>query len=244
MNENMQQFDVTQIIARSPWFEGLPNEALERLVSAAKTRSYRKGSFLYNTGEKSGDIYCILTGRIRMLLSSSIGQEYAVRDLDPESWLGEQFLCGDNPTSLDAYVYQDTTVLQIPRRTVLEIAEQYPHVYRRLFEHTIKRTRGVFLLLQGMAFYPLKSRLAGWILELLEKHGQDTPQGKFLDINLSQNDLAQLSLGSRQRVNKILGEWRERGIIKLQDNGYLINDIVALQKEMEIQAPDEPESQR
>lgn len=238
MSENVQEFDVSKAISRSPWFDDLPDVAVQRLAAAARIRSHPKGSFLYNTGDKSGDIYCILSGRIRMLLSSTIGQEYAVRDLVPESWLGEQFLCGDNPTSLDAFVYEETKVLVIPRQTVLEVAEQNPCVYRKLFQHTIERTRGVFLLLHGMAFYPLKSRLAGWILELVEKQGQDVPGGRFLDINLSQNDLAQLSLGSRQRVNKILSEWRERDMIDLKGQGYLIKDIAALRAEMEIRDPD------
>ena len=238
MSANVQEFDAAKAISRSPWFNGLPDAALQQLESAARIRSYPKGSFLYNTGEKSGDVYCILSGRIRMLLSSTIGQEYAVRDLVPESWLGEQFLSSDNPTSLDAYVNEETTVLLIPRQTVLDVADKHPTVYRRLFEHTIERTRGVFVLLHGVAFYPLKSRLAGWILELLEKHGQDTEAGRFLDMNLSQNDLAQLSLGSRQRVNKILSEWRERDMIDLQGQGYLVKDVAALRRETEIRDPD------
>jgi hypothetical protein len=58
--------------------------------------------------------------------------------------------------------------------------------------------------------------VASWLIELLKKHGQEEEAGVYLDSHLSQNDLAQLSLGSRQRINKILSEWRERGIIELE----------------------------
>ena len=51
---------------------------------------------------------------------------------------------------------------------------------------------------------------------------------------LSQNDLAQLSLGSRQRINKILSEWRERGIVELEGSRYLIRDMSALVQETEL----------
>lgn len=244
MGTDASEYDIAGAIARSPWFAGLPGDALDHLTSSARVRSYPKGSFLYTTGEESGDVYCILSGRVRMLLSSTIGQEYAIRDLVPESWLGEQFLSGDNPTSLDAQIYDTTTVLVIPRAIVLDVAEQHPQIFRQLFEHTMARSRGVFVLLQGMAFYPLKARLAGWIMELVEKHGQQTDEGVFLDFTLSQNDLAQLSLGSRQRVNKILSEWRERDIIELQSAGYLVRDRTALMAEMEIRDPDEQTSQR
>ena len=86
---------------------------------------------------------------------------------------------------------------------------------------------------------PLRSRLAGRFLALVEEHGQKGDDGVTIDMQLSQSDFAQLSLGSRQRINKILSEWREDGIIELQSNQYLIRDIEALRGEMELKDPDE-----
>lgn len=238
MTTDVQDHDIVGAISRSPWFKGLPAEALQRLSESARVRSYRKSSYLYTTGELHGDVFCILSGRIRLLLTSAIGQEYAVNDIEPESWLGEQFLVGDSPTTLDAQVAEKSTVLIIPRTAVLQIADKYPQMYRMLFEHTMQRSRGVFLLLQGMAFYPLRSRLAGWLLNLIEEHGQEVDEGIRLDVNLSQHDLAQLSLGSRQRINKILGEWRDRNILELDGSHYLIRDIDALASETELKDSD------
>ena len=238
MTTDVQDHDIVEIVSRSPWFAGLPTEALQRLSDSARIRSYRKDSYLYTTGELQGDIFCILSGRIRLFLTSAIGQEYAVNDIEPEAWVGEQFLVGEAPTALDAQVAEKSTVLVIPRNAVLQVAEQYPLMYRMLFEHSMERSRGVFMLLQGMAFYPLRSRLAGWLLSLIEEHGEQADEGIYLDVNLSQNDLAQLSLGSRQRINKILSEWREREIIELEGSRYLIRDMEALKAEMELKDND------
>jgi CRP-like cAMP-binding protein len=112
--------------------------------------------------------------------------------------------------------------------------EEYPVIYKRLFTDYMTRLAGVMLLLQGMAFYPLRSRLAGWFLELIELHGEKSDDGIYLDMHLSQNDFAQLSLGSRQRINKILSEWRERGIMELKGSRYLIRDMEALQHETDL----------
>ena len=89
-----------------------------------------------------------------------------------------------------------------------------------------------------MAFYPLKARLAGWLLNLAKQYGVQSIQGTYIDIHLSQKDLAQLSRGSRQRVNKILSEWRERKIIEIQNNRYVILDLPILTSEMELKNPD------
>jgi CRP-like cAMP-binding protein len=239
MNADVRDFDIVAIISRSPWFEGLPHEAHTRLADAARIRSYRKNSYLYTVGETSSDVYCILAGRVRrMLLSSAIGQEYAINDLEPEEWLGEQFLAAELPTMLDARIVENTTVLAIPRASVLAVADQYPTTYKNILIHNNVRARGMTLLLLGMAFYPLRSRLAGWFLALIEEHGEEADEGIYLDVHLSQNDFAQFSLGSRQRINKILGEWRAQGIIELESNRYLIRDTAALHAETELKDHD------
>jgi len=90
-----------------------------------------------------------------------------------------------------------------------------------------------------MAFYPLRSRLAGRLLALIEEHGQQGAEGVLIDINMSQTDFAQLSLGSRQRINKILSEWRESGIIEVRTNHYVIRDLDALRAELELKDDDD-----
>jgi CRP/FNR family cyclic AMP-dependent transcriptional regulator len=234
MKVNASDYDIAGIISESPWFQGLPDDALARLAEAARVRSFRKNSYLYTSGEIGSEIYCILSGRVRLLLTSAIGQEYAITDSEAGSWLGGEFLSGDNPARLDVQINETAAVLTLPRTLVLEIADQHPQVFKQLFSDYMVRLSGVMTLLQGMAFYPLRARLAGWLIELLEQHGQKEEAGIYLDTRLSQNDLAQLSLGSRQRINKILGEWRERGIIELEGGQYLVRDMSALVNEREL----------
>ncbi len=239
MKVNARDYDIAGIISQSPWFQELPEKALTRLTEAAKVRTFRKNSYLYTSGEKGSEIFCILAGRVRLLLTSAIGQEYAVTDYDAGTWLGGEFLSGDNPARLDAQINETTTILTLPRTLVMEIANQHSEVFKSLFSDYMVRFAGVMTLLQGMAFYPLRARLAGWLIELIEKQGQEKDEGIYLDAHLSQNDLAQLSLGSRQRINKILGEWREQGIIELEGSRYLVRDMSALVRETELRDHDD-----
>lgn len=238
MISQKETFDVVEVIARSPWFKAMPSEAHQELAAASRVREFARNSYLFTTGEVSNDVYCVLSGRIRLSISSALGQEFAITDLGPDSWLGEQILAGDLPRVLDAQIAEKAAVLLIARQPLQSIGERFPQMYRDMFIQHIHRSRGVYVLLSGMAFYPLKSRLAGRLLELAEKHGQPGDGGIYLNLNISQNDFARLSLGSRQRVNKILGEWRDRGIVVVENNNYLIKDLAALEAETELQQED------
>ena len=172
------------------------------------------------------------------MITSPLGQEFALTDLGPDSWLDDPLIATDSPKLVDAQVHHPATVLTIPKSVDINIGEKYPELYKNLYHELLSRTRGLYVLLTGMAFYPLKARLAGWLLNLAKQYGVQSIQGTYIDIHLSQKDLAQLSRGSRQRVNKILSEWRERKIIEIQNNRYVILDLPILTSEMELKNPD------
>ncbi len=224
--------DIRASIASSPWFADLPNSAIDFLCQQSRVREYEKNSYLFATGETTTDVFCLLSGRIRLLLTSALGQEFAITTLETGAWINDAGLAGDEPRLLDAQAMQSCLVLKIPAKAVRSVGDKHPVMYRGLFNDHVQRTRGVYTLLQGMAFYPLKARLAGWLLELVNRHGRAATRGEAIDLSLSQNELAQLSLGSRQRINKILGEWRERKIIELNGTRYTILNRAALENEM------------
>lgn len=238
MHAESQDHDVVAVIARSPWFTGLPEDAHNKLAAAARIRNYQKGSYLFTAGETCTSVFCVLAGRVRVIITSVVGQEFAITDMNPEAWLGEHFIDTDFRMPLNALVHEDAEILNIPCSVLVDVGETHPQMYRMLFAETMQRSRGIYRILSGMAFYPLRSRLAGWLLQLISEHGQESEAGVTIDVNLSQNDLAQLSLGSRQRINKILSEWREQGIIELEGHRYIVRDKDALVAETRLKDPD------
>jgi CRP/FNR family cyclic AMP-dependent transcriptional regulator len=132
-----------------------------------------------------------------------------------------------------AQVKEKAQILSIPRNVVLEVGKQFPVLYRNLFKNSIRNERQLYALMGGMLFYPLRVRLAGRLLILLEEHGEVTSDGVMLETRLSQNDFAQLAMGSRQRVNKIFREWVERGILSMVGENYLVTDMERLRAELD-----------
>lgn len=234
MTNAPKPLDINAALTRSPWFQGLPSAAIKKLADGARVKQYAMNSYLYSVGEQTTEVFCVLSGRVRVSITGTLGQEFAITDMESESWLGEPALTGDEPRVLDAQVKETAMILVLPRSVVLAVGEQYPLMYRNLFSQHVTRSRSMYELLGGMLFYPLRARLAGRLLELVAEHGEEVEGGVYLNINLSQNDFARLSFGSRQRINKIFGEWSEQGIVVTQSEHYFIKDIDALVKETDL----------
>ncbi len=222
------------IIATSEWFEGLPDSALDTLAASAKIRSMPVNSYVYEQGRPTTEICCILTGRVRVSISSPNGQEFALVDHEPGTWLGQPGLIGDEGRVIDARVIEPSEMLYIPREVVLAVGEEHPLLYRNLFRYTQGVLRDFHELMAGILFYPLRTRVAGRLLALAAEHGEVVDDGVLLDVKVSQNDFARLALGSRQRVNKIFRDWHARGLVVMRDDRLLIRDLQALEQEIDL----------
>jgi len=234
MTKGLDHYDREQVIADSPWFQGIPKPGLDEIVQASKIKHLTKLQYLYQMGEITSSCYCLLSGRLRISMMSEFGQTFAVTDVDPPYWLGAIGLLPAESRGIEAQVQVDADILAIPRDVVLELGNKYPILYRNLFIQAGQRTRKIYELMGAMVFYPLRARLAVRLVALLAEHGTERDDGICLGIKLSQNDFASLCLGSRQRVNKILREWTEQDILALQDDYYVIYDLNRLKAEINV----------
>jgi len=235
MSNRLEGFDIKAIIARSPWFKDLPKDAQLTLQEAAQLRAFENNSYLWRAGESPTDLFCVLEGLVRLNISSSMGQEFTIIDMEDEHWCNETALIEEETRISNAQIKGPAVILALPKSVVIKVCETYPLVYRALFAEYTKRTRSLYELMEGMFFHPLKARLAGRILYLIEHYdyGEVTDDGTYLNVKLSQNDFARLSLGSRQRINKIFREWNEKGIVLMRTDRYFIPDLAALERETE-----------
>ena len=221
----MVAVSIRDIILANPWFSDLPELALDQLAAAAVVKELPVLSYIYEQGLPTREICCLLSGRVRVSISSPNDQEFALVDHEEGTWLGLPALVGDEERVIDARVIEACRVLVISREVVLAVGDQFPVMYRNLFHHNQQTVRDLHVLMAGILFYPLRSRVAGRLLDFARDHGDQTPDGLLLDIKVSQNEFARLSLGSRQRVNKVFRDWNERGIVVTHDDRLLIPSI-------------------
>ena len=89
-------------------------------------------------------------------------------------------------------------------------------------------------LLNGMLFYPLTAWVAGRLLWFAHNFGSVIDGGILITKRMSQQELADLTLGSRQRVNKTLKEFEKLGILSISGKEYLVKNIALLKRQISI----------
>jgi CRP/FNR family cyclic AMP-dependent transcriptional regulator len=220
------------------WFKDVPESCYELLVKSARVKQYDDKKYLYRLGEQGNFVYAIVSGFVRIKISSLHGQEFAITEFSTSDWLGEFSLTEQPERMFEAQVLENSTILEIPKRVIKTLADQYPIIYKNLFLQQSERTSKMCELLGGMLFYPLKARLAGRLMWFAHNYGEETEHGTLINKKMSQQELADLTMGSRQRVNKALKAWQDSDILSMQDQRYLIKDIELLRQETRINSED------
>jgi len=215
-------------IRQCVWFNGAPDSVFDALIEAARLKSFDQKKYLYRLGEEGEFVYGVVSGFVRIKISSIHGQEFAITEFSCNSWLGEFTLTNQPARMFEAQVLDNSSIIQIPKRIVKTLAEEHSVIYQNLFLAQAEKTLQICELLGGMLFYPLSARLAGRLQWFAQTYGIQTDEGILIDKKMTQQELAELARGSRQRVNKIVKEFEDEGILILTGQKYLIKNMLAL----------------
>ena len=229
----LDQQAIRDFIANSEWFSDAPDALLDRITAATTCREFPANSYLWAQGETNTDLFGLVSGRVRMYVASSSGQEFALVDREPGAWLGEACLIDDQARIIGGRAITPTVAVVIPRKELSRFGEEWPLLYRNLFRYNVETSRGLYILLSGVLFYPLRARVAGRLLELAREHGKKITEGLLLEIKVSQNDFARLAMGSRQRVNQVFREWDKSGLVVTRGDHLLITNLGELEAEVQ-----------
>ena len=90
-----------------------------------------------------------------------------------------------------------------------------------------QRLRQTTEQVEDVMFCDLKSRVAKALLQLVESVGL---RSRSVELHVSQRELGNMAVGSRESVNKILQNWHRRGMVDLGKASILVHDIDALRR--------------
>jgi CRP-like cAMP-binding protein len=109
--------------------------------------------------------------------------------------------------------------------------DRNPEAMRRMLVAVCSRLRWISEALEDAHFLDLPRRLAKRILLLTRLFGHPHSSGGIrIALQLSQQDLAELLVVTRESVNRQLRQWEADGIMTLKGGYLVVTDIGQLEK--------------
>jgi CRP-like cAMP-binding protein len=200
-------------LARSTLFSVLAPAEQEAVLSRAAVRRVARHGAILRRGDAGTGAFVIVSGRIRIALTSEEGREVTLGVLGPGETVGEMSILDGQDVSADAVAMEDCILLFVDRNQFLRILRGNPELCIRVIAMLSGRLRAANTTLEGLALLDLPARLGRLLLRLARDFGSETPEGTRIELGLSQHDLGSLIGASREKVNRQLREWEDAGVI-------------------------------
>ena len=201
--------ELLRFLARQPLFADLPLADLAPLAAVVRRHHYSCGAVVFTQGDLGNVAFIVRTGHVEIVVESADGRDLVLYEVGPGDHFGEMALLEGLPRSASAVCTEPSELLAITRDDLLRELERHPSIMLRMLQAMSRRLRLTDRRLEGLAFHDAAIRLA----ETLWRVSQT--DGALRVARIHQDDLAARVGVSRQTVNRVLGEWRRRGLVSV-----------------------------
>lgn len=128
MSTNVTQVITLEELRSVPLFASLDNEAARELRDLLVINDVSAGSDLFKAGDKGDAMYLIETGRVRIHVEDSTGQDVILIELAGGDFFGEMAILDGKPRSADATVIEEARLAILDRDDFISFVRRNPDV--------------------------------------------------------------------------------------------------------------------
>jgi CRP/FNR family cyclic AMP-dependent transcriptional regulator len=212
-------------------FSDLKPEQRARIVRAMSWATYPSGQIFYAPEETGDRLYILRSGRVRIYKLSPEGRALTLLILEPSSIFGEMALVEEWVHDSFAESMSECSIGTIGRDEMRRVLNMYPAVALRFMNIMSQRLRALERKLADIAFKSVPQRLATVLLNLASAHtSQQDPATPPAVVRYTHQQLAEMIGSYRETVTKAIGEFREAGLIRVEEEAIYLTDMARLQE--------------
>jgi CRP-like cAMP-binding protein len=200
--------------AMSGFFESLTAQERRALLRRGRRRRYRSGAVLLREGERSGAVFVVLSGRVKISSFAEEGDEIVITVRGSGELLGEDSFVDQEPHMATGTALGPVDALVVSTEAFAEFLEESPHAGRVLLRTGYERLREATRWKIVLGPLNTTGRVALRLVALADKYGETSGDHVRIQLSLSQEELAGWVGASREAVSKALRALRERGLIE------------------------------
>jgi CRP/FNR family cyclic AMP-dependent transcriptional regulator len=215
------------VLRENPIFCDLEPEALDQLCRYAKHTVLKRGASLFAKDDPGNSLYAVISGTIKISISSADGRNAILNLVGPGELFGEMSVLDGQPRSADAIANTNCEIFVIDRRDFLPFVRSQPTLAMKFIELLCARLRWTSEQVEQVILHDLPGRLASALLGLVEKRGPD-PESHTIAI--TQQEISEMVGMTRESINKQLRAWSARNWVRLEHGAIIVLDAPALRE--------------
>jgi len=220
----LENLDVTQILCPTK----LTKEEMDRHIH----KVYKKGEYIYLPEEYSDKIFFLTEGRVKVGTYSDDGKEITKAILGKGEVFGELALVGEDRRRDFAYVMEQATICVLRVEQMRALMRDRSELNIFLIKIMGSRMLELEQRLESLVFKDSRSRIVEYLHDLATKKGQRVGYEMLVRKFLTHQEIANITATSRQTVNTVLNELRNKNILTFNRRRMLVRDMDKLKAQI------------
>jgi CRP/FNR family transcriptional regulator len=216
-------------LGKIPLFAELDPSARAELARCARLQEVRADQVVIERGDAAHALFAVLQGKLKVVAPRPGGRDATLHILAPGDVFGEVALFQERGRTARVAALEPALLLVLDRRDFMRLIAQSGELATRVLTLMARRLSDTIAHFDATTSLAVPQRLVLKLLSLCELFGVKESDGSTrLLVALSQSELAELVDSSRQTVNRLLSQWRDRGILRIDAGQLSVRDAVAL----------------
>ncbi|MEJ8855753.1 Crp/Fnr family transcriptional regulator [Variovorax robiniae] len=213
-----------------PLFAGLPDARLERLAQQCRWQHLTAHQPLLLRGDPpSGDVYLLLSGRLRVTSYSAGGRQVSFRDSVKGDWFGDMAAIDGEPRSADVVTLEASTVASLDGAAFMALLREEPLVAEREMRHLVGLVRQLSQRVIELSTLGVQNRLHAELLRMARAEGVVDNVARLDPAPLHEALASRIST-QREQVSRELAQLTRDGLVEKDGKAMVLRDVERLSR--------------
>ena len=207
--------DARAIAGSAPWLARASAEFRTAVLERCILQRFAAHETIYAVGDGPGGLHCVVTGSMRVSISSAESGPYFAHIMRPGTWIGEGPLISGQPRLVGVSAGRPSEILLLPLPAIQAILDANPIGWRSIALLSLTNLQTAILAANDLMIRDDTQRLVATLLRLAGRRHSSQTEAREPEVDLSQEDLAAMTNLARSTTSAILKRLADDGLITL-----------------------------
>jgi len=209
-------------LANIPLFAGLEESELSVIYDSATVRGFARNTIVIHEGDDSDSLFLILSGRVKVFLTSEKGREVILNTQGAGEYFGELALLDDLPRSASVITAESCQFCVIAKSIFQEVLVAHPVIALKVIKNLTQRVRALTDNVKNLALLDVYGRVARTLLGIAVVCPED--EGKMIvEPKPTHQDIGKMVGASREMVTRIMKDLVVGGYVHVENERIVIH---------------------
>jgi CRP/FNR family cyclic AMP-dependent transcriptional regulator len=214
-----------EALSAVPFVSGLGEDALTVLESHMRLRTFRREQPIFRQGDPGDSLFLVASGRIKLFIESSDGEQLTILFCGPGSCFGEMAVLDGKTRSANAEALEPTDAWVVTRNAFLDLMRRDPDIPIAVISFLCSKLRTDLARMEEFIFLDTHNRVGRQLVRMATKNAS----GDYA-VLITQEELARFVGNSREQVNRVLSDLSSIGHISIGRGHLKINRLEAMRR--------------